>query len=233
METKMTSPFNRNLQSPNVDFNRERALLIALIASEQERFYTNSLTTGADQDILDTLLLTSSKIKDRSRIQLMFSFLKEEGERCAYNIMIPLFLSETDEEKRDSAIQKQFMGIDRLVKYSKSLNGFLKYIQQDKILDIKYEDLQRGILAWDLSKMIILARIAFDQQLITEKEAWEYIEFADKKCRQHFTSWEEIGKSYLLGQVLNYSEKEDIEKVISHYHSAIGNVESPWVKVPF
>lgn len=233
METKMTSLFNRNPHAPNVDSNREHALLIALIASEQERFYTNSLTTGAGQDMLDALLLTNSKIKDKSRIQLMFSFLKEEGERCAYNIMIPLFLSETDEEKRDSAIQKQFMGIERLVKYSKSLNGFLKHIRQDKILDIKHEDLQRGILAWDLSKMIILARIAFDQQLITEKEAWEYIEFADKKCRQHFTSWEEIGKSYLLGQVLNYPEKEDIEKVIRYYHSAIENVESPWVKVPF
>lgn len=233
METKMTSLFNRNPHTPNVDSNHEHALLIALIASEQERFYTNSLTTGADQDILDALLLTNSKIKDKSRIQLIFSFLKEEGERCAYNIMIPLFLSENDERKRDSAIQKQFMGIDRLVKYSKSLNAFLKYIQQDNLLDIKHEDLQRGILAWDLSKMIILARIAFDQQLITEKEAWEYIEFADKKCRQHFTSWKEVGKSYLLGQVLNYSAKEDIEKVISFYHSAIENMESPWTKIPF
>lgn len=233
METKKTLLFNTNPQPGVADLNHQHALFIGLIAGEQKQFYTNSLTTGANQKLLDSLLSDKAKIKEPLQIQSIFNFLKEEGERSAYNIMIPLFLSIKGKEKREAAIQERFIGIERLVQYCRNLNNFLQYIQFHSTLRITNEDLQRGILAWDLSKMIILARIAYDYQLINEKEAWEYIEFADKKCRECFTSWEEVGKSYLLGQVINYPGEDEFKKAIGYYCSAMKDVKSPWINTPF
>nr|WP_302830567.1 DUF1266 domain-containing protein [uncultured Bacteroides sp.] len=233
MKTKKTSLFNANPQPGVVDSNRQHALLIGLIAGEQKQFYTNSLTTGANQELLGSLLSEKTKMKDTLQIQLIFDFLKEEGERGAYDIMIPLFLSNNDEKKRETAIQERFVGIERFAQYCRNLNNFLQYIQSHSTLCITYEDLQRGILAWDLGKMIILARIASDYGLISEKEAWEYIEFADKKCRESFTSWEEVGKSYLLGQAVNHPGEEEFKKVIGYYCSAMEDAESPWINMPF
>ena len=75
--------------------------------------------------------------------------------------------------------------------------------------------------------------VTFLSDMGTEKEAWEYIEFADKKCRECFTSWEEVGKSYLLGQVINYPGEDEFKKVIGYYCSAMKDVKSPWINTPF
>ncbi|MGP1536130.1 DUF1266 domain-containing protein [Bacteroides heparinolyticus] len=73
----------------------------------------------------------------------------------------------------------------------------------------------------------------YTNSLICEQEAWEYIEFSDKKCREYFASWEEIGKSYLLGQAVNYPGEKKFRNVIECYCTATRNTESPWMCTPF
>lgn len=78
------------------------------------------------------------------------------------------------------------------------------YIKENNTIEITNEDLQRGILAWDLGHLVSLARVSYDYGLLAEEEAWKYIEFAGKKCRETFACWKEIGKSFLLGQIMSY-----------------------------
>lgn len=106
METNSAPLFHRNPQAPPVNRNREQALLIGLMSGEQEFFYTNSLTTGRSREELSRHLSLAVRLKDKPNIQLVFNFLKEEGERSAYNIMISLFLSEHNEKKTRSTHQR-------------------------------------------------------------------------------------------------------------------------------
>lgn len=81
METNSAPLFHRNPQAPPVNRNREQALLIGLMSGEQEFFYTNSLTTGRSREELSRHLSLAVRLKDKPNIQLVFNFLKEEGER--------------------------------------------------------------------------------------------------------------------------------------------------------
>ena len=106
--------------------------------------------------------------------------------------MISLFLSEHNEKKREALIKERFLGIDRFVQYCRNLSDFLVYIKENNTIEITNEDLQRGILAWDLGHLVSLARVSYDYGLLAEEEAWKYIEFAGKKCRETFACWKEI-----------------------------------------
>lgn len=109
METNSAPLFHRNPQAPPVNRNREQALLIGLMSGEQEFFYTNSLTTGRSREELSRHLSLAVRLKDKPNIQLVFNFLKEEGERSAYNIMISLFLSEHNEKNAKHSSKNAFL----------------------------------------------------------------------------------------------------------------------------
>ncbi|WP_373828357.1 DUF1266 domain-containing protein, partial [Bacteroides heparinolyticus] len=232
METINSLPFNANPQPGIAGSDKLHALFTGLMAGEQYGFYTNSLTTGANRQSLGKIL-SANNIESSIQLPPLMHFLKEEGERSAYDIMLPLYLSHCDETQREAAIRKKFIGIERLVHYCRNLDISFRHIRLHGKISITNEDLQRGILAWDLGKIIKLSRTAYDCRLISEQEAWEYIEFSDKKCREYFVSWEEVGKSYLLGQAVNYPGEKKFRNVIECYCTATRNTESPWMRTPF
>ena len=233
MKTEFTLHFKFNPQTPPVSKERNQALLIGLMGGEQEHFYINGLNSGINPETLSHYFAAKPQIKRETDIKLIFNFLKEEGERNAYDMIISLFLSENNEKKREENISKRFMGISKFIIYCRNLNNFLTYCKQHTTIDVTHEDLQRGLLAWDLGRLVLLARIAYGSGLISENEAWEYIEYAGKKCREHFINWQEIGISFLLGQVINYPKEEDLEKAIKYFLLVTEDTESPWQKNRF
>lgn len=59
-----------------------------------------------------------------------------------------------------------------------------------------------------MGELISWARIACETGYIDEKTAWEYIKYAGEQCRQTFRNWNEIGKSYLIGQAMITDKKK-------------------------
>lgn len=55
--------------------------------------------------------------------------------------------------------------------------------------------------------MVCLTRIAYDAGFIDESLAWNYICSAGQQCIQAFNDWTELGKSFLLGQAMEATEK--------------------------
>jgi hypothetical protein len=81
-----------------------------------------------------------------------------------------------------------------------------------------------------MGRMVCLVRIAYDTGYINEDLAWNYICSAGQQCMQAFSNWTEVGKSFLLGQAMEASEKEKQERNISLYRKATEDEESPWKK---
>lgn len=63
--------------------------------------------------------------------------------------------------------------------------------------------------------MVCLVRIAYDTGYINEDLAWNYICSAGQQCMQAFSNWTEVGKSFLLGQAMEASEKENRKEILA------------------
>ncbi len=198
-QSSISLRFNQNREGNALLANKEQNLLIGLISSIQTGLFVNSLETGMSKDKLRQMLAEIPQLKQESFITEMLTLLKNEGERTAYSILLPYLLSSDNEEEIETILRKRFFGIESFIQRAHHLHRFMKYIREKNIVSIEKEDFERGILAWDMGELITLARVALETGYIDEQTAWEYIRFAGEKCRQIFKNWEEIGKSYLIG----------------------------------
>lgn len=220
--------FKLNLQVNPLSNRRMQGLLTGLLAGVHSGFYINSLETGVNKTKLQELLIASPRLRNESSITEMLRFLQDEGDRAAYAILLPYLLEMTDQKKLEETIREQFFGIELFVRRIHNLHSFLTVIQQENTQFIGEEELKRGILAWDMGLLVNLARIAYETQNITKKEAWSYIEFAGRQCKKSFDNWEEVGKSFLLGQAMETEDETAMKQAIAHFRLATQSNESPW-----
>lgn len=220
--------FNQNREDVHLTSTRKEYLLTGLIASMQKGFYFNSLKTGMSEDELHALLISITKPKQESSITEMLNFLRHEGERTAYSILLPYLISSKTRKEIENTLRKRFFGIELFVQRVHNICCFLDYIDSRKILSIKEDDLQRGILAWDMGELISLARVAYETGYIDEATVWDHIEFAAQQCRNTYQNREQASKGYLIGQAMKCNGKEELDKAIECFLMATQNLESPW-----
>ena len=229
-EQALFQPFNRNQQRENLESTKETGLLISLIPSLQEDFYVDSLTTGASKETLSKLLLRNPGIKNETAVIEMIHFLHDEGDRISFSILLPFLVAEYDPKELEEKIRKRFFGIELFIRKCNNLHHFITCIKADQTFKIGEEELKRGVLAWDMGRMVCLTRIAYDAGFIDESLAWNYICSAGQQCIQAFNDWTEVGKSFLLGQAMEATEKRKQELYIRLYRQATENPNSPWKK---
>lgn len=220
--------FNLNLQAKQLSNRRMQGLLTGLMTGMHSGFYINSLETGVSKTELQELLIASPRLRNESSVTEMLNFLQDEGDRTAYAILLPHLLASTDKKEQEKIIREQFFGIELFIRRTQNLHCFLTIIQQENNRLIGKEELRRGILAWDMGLLVNLARIAYETENITKKEAWNYIEFAGKQCKKSFANWEEVGKSFLLGQAMEAENEATMKQAIACFQLAIQSNESPW-----
>ena len=229
-EQALFQPFKRNQQRENLESTKETGLLISLIPSLQEDFYVDSLTTGASKETLSKLLLRNPGIKNETAVIEMIHFLHDEGDRISFSILLPFLVAEYDPKELEEKIRERFFGIELFIRKCNNLHHFITCIKADQTFKIGEEELKRGVLAWDMGRMVCLTRIAYDAGFIDESLAWNYICSAGQQCIQAFNDWTEVGKSFLLGQAMEATEKRKQELYIRLYRQATENPNSPWKK---
>ena len=229
-EQALFQQFNRNQQRENLENAKETGLLIGLIPSLQENLYVDSLTTGASKETLSKLLLKSPRIKNETAVIEMIHFLHDEGDRTSFSILLPFLVAKYNPEELEKRIRERFFGIELFILKCNNLHNFITCIKSDQTIEIVEEDLKRGVLAWDMGRMVCLIRIAYDAGFIEESLAWNYICSAGRQCTQAFNNWTEVGKSFLLGQAMEATEKGKQEQCIHLYRQATENPDSPWKK---
>ncbi len=91
---------------------------------------------------------------------------------------------------------------------------------------------EKNLLAWDYMRLINVARWSYSLGFITENEAWEDIDFAGRKLQQNYTSWDDLGRSYILGRTfwLYSNSHPEIESAIAWLES---HSSSPWKTIPW
>jgi hypothetical protein len=90
---------------------------------------------------------------------------------------------------------------------------------------------QRGLLAWDLGRLLAVAGWGFLAGFCNDIEAWGVILPAADRIRNAYASWDEYGQHYKLGALFSMPDAAgQIENVLGQLRAA---PDSPWKMVPW
>jgi len=84
----------------------------------------------------------------------------------------------------------------------------------------------RDLFAWDMARLVHVARHAFHADLLGESEAWSYIRPAARETQRHYPSWAEYGRRFARGRSRWLTERDETsDRAISELLEDPG---SPW-----
>ena len=82
-------------------------------------------------------------------------------------------------------------------------------------------------LAWDMGRLVNVARWCFDLGYISEDEAWKYMETVYQEVQPVYASWREFAAGYLIGRALWSEMERDVVRIVA---GLLKDADSPWVK---
>ena len=212
-----TLRFNHNPLNLILGAEKKKGLRIGYMEAGLQGFYLNSMETGIHPQKLSKLLTEEFHCTDNESATGLFQFLINEGDRVSYQIMLPYLLSTENINEFENIIQKRFFGVERFIRQGKNLYKFVKYTEERRDPIIWINDLEKGIIGWDMGLLVSLARASQACGHITKEKAWDYIEQAAKLCSLDLHTAEEIDKSFLLGKAMKSGKIEDWDRLLSCY----------------
>lgn len=212
-----TVRFNPNPLNLFLGNEKKKGLRIGYMEATLNGFYINSMDTGVHPQKLSRLLSEDFHCTDTESVTGLFQFLINEGDRISYQIMLPYLLSTSNICEFEEIIHKRFFGVERFVQQGKNLYKFVKYTEERRDPIIWINDLERGVIGWDMGLLVGLVRAALGSGYITKEEAWEYIGQASALCAENLRTPEEIDKSYLLGRAMKSGRIEDWDRSLTCY----------------
>lgn len=196
---------------------KRQGLRIGYMESALRGFYLNSLDTGIHPRKLTNLLCNEYPYKSPDCINELFRFLIDEGDRTSYQKLCPCLLSSGSLEEFDKTACEQLSGADGLIQQGRNLFKFKKYAEYRREPLIWMNDIERGIVGWDMGLLVCLSRTAFKCGYITSRKAWEYIELAGEISTNKLHTSQEIDKSFLIGWAMKTENINEWDRAMAYY----------------
>ena len=91
----------------------------------------------------------------------------------------------------------------------------------------------KDVIGWDIGRAAYLVRVGVEMKYLNSDEAWDYLEKAYQRAIRTFDSWEELGRSYIIGRCFwtSHPEERDVLGFCNVVKWLMKHPESPWVKV--
>lgn len=224
-------------KTANLSYERQLALSAALIIAEQNMFYT---------DTLETTKVGAIKAEQKQRLRSAWGIYSTDSALARlktfglihqeYNAAIQTFLA-VDKSQWQSYIELHFPEMDQndIYNYTDSLQAVSATLIEYKIAADSNEVqniFKRGALAWDLGRLVYIARASYTCGYITAEQAWQSIDSIMPQLSMAFTSWNAFGQSYMLGRSIWSHDDGAISGLFDIYFQAISDPKSPWLKYP-
>lgn len=157
-------------------------------------------------------------------------YFMKDGRRWYFNFIYNMM--KTEPEQSWERIMKDYFGDnERAFNYLKVLksNKVLNELKKQELFTFDSE-MNIGIAGYDAAILVGQARKAYTTGIITEEEAWKVISYASSMARQQFSSWEDFGKSFILGFAFDQQHRERSyrEEVYHLYKQVVKSPNSPW-----
>ena len=197
------------------------------VIGEQNDYFINSLWATNDIKAHKKSLTEWWGISDKVSAHDILASRSREGHRQRFNELVDVFLKyDGDTDKLD----KNDPDYEVLVEYFDKVNSALDTEEGQEWFPNIYTDFQVKCNAWDVGRMVFVARSCYTFGYITEDEAWKYINYVTDIAKQSFNGWRNYAKSYLLGRAFwggnNYDDYGSFADVVK---MLVEDEDSPWV----
>ena len=211
-------------KSTDGKLDKEKLRLLAfgapLLVYNDERIDT--IDSENDSDIIKCTLKEWWNVTDHESTVEIVKWLLEEGVHAeADNVLADIHKRGVEnipaEERYD---EENKMGDACLIVKSILENGWCPIGK-----------LPQSTIAWDLVRVVNLGRWAHLCGYINEDEMWQVMQITADTAQKHFSSWEEYGRSFVLGRGIWHGEPQDSETAHEIVTLLLENEESPWKQV--
>lgn len=181
--------------------------------------YVDSLESTTDKETLQEMLEEWWEVTDRQSVLETIDWLLNEGQHANSDPALAEIRTRgldaiTEEEKadEDSKIGDAFTIAEFVTQSNGSSVG----------------ELPKTIIAWDLVRVVNVARWALLCGYIDESEMWKEIETAVGIAEKTFHSWKEYGLSFAVGRGIWRGDTDDYETADEVVSTLLEDKESPW-----
>lgn len=105
----------------------------------------------------------------------------------------------------------------------------LNYMLENQLCTI--EEIPVSSMAWDLVRVVNVARWTQQCGYITTDEMWQIMNVAAEMATQNFASWEEYGRSFAFGRGVWHGDEDDCETAQDIVNTLLKKEESPWIQL--
>lgn len=175
--------------------------------------YANEIALTEEHiDLIDEMLKASS-YEDVKEYEELF------GDESTFSICIQIF---------HRFYEQCLVYASRIV----NLEQTLKDLQEDGFLGTDIAELESvDVTAWDMGRMVNVARYSYDLGYISETQAWDYIFTAEQESSPLYADWAAFGRSYIIGRALWGGNNLNLHDAISTLKKLKNDKKSPWALV--
>ena len=211
-----STPFAKNPKGTSLSSEQIKALSVGAINGEQVSAYIDTLETGMDESRLSRGLGEAWGVTDPDSARDTLEWLRTAGHRQYFETVYRIQQHHAAKDWR-AAVETQFPDAD-----TEQVHGFVKNLAET-IDDLKNKDnvgpadFDRGILAWDMGRLVVVARMAYDKGLAGEEQ-----------CEAVFSSWGQLYQSYIIGRAMWSGAGMTLDGIKEIVHDLLEKEGSPW-----
>jgi hypothetical protein len=221
-----TKKYVKNPNGSSLSLDQQRALGVGAIGAEQQGFFVDTLATGQNAGDLRVKLQEWWDVHDRGTALQTLHWLSDEGHRALFDRLISLY-TEVPAAERKRALAQHFAGEGRAAEYLENLDAAFKTLQAEGV--VSGRDALRGTtLAWDLGRLVVVARSCHTAGYVTEPEAWSLIQRAHAEAVRTFADWSEFSRSFLVGRAVWGGDDLALPGLCTIGRGLQQDAESPW-----
>lgn len=230
--------YEQNPQAAPLSRDDAQAVALGQVICEQNMFFANSLETGGgSSDVAEQVkrLANNWDVVDRDSALSAIERFREGGRRALEDLVLEVYLKVEPAERvavLAEHLPQELMGPAQgmLAEIPQLLAKLKEYelYQEDELPGI----LERGTLAWDLGRVVYIARAALLVGYLDANQAWQVVRQARAQLGEHFPDWKAYGQSYMLGRAFWSIDDMAFDGLATITKASWTDAESVWLKHP-
>lgn len=225
-----TKKYLANPKASSLSLEQRRALGVGAIGAEQQSFFVDTLETGANAGDLRGKLREWWDIGSRDSALQTLQWLSDQGHRDLFDRLVQLYV-EASPTERSRALAERFAGEVRAAEYLDNLSNSVETLHSEGVVNGP-GTLRGTTLAWDLGRLVMVARSCHTAGYITEPEAWSLIQRAHEEAARTFADWPSFSRSFLIGRAMWSGNALSLSGLCTIAQDLQTDPESPWQSAP-
>ena len=222
-------------ENSSLSKEQQRKMLLGAVYAVIDKGYLNTIKTGLEKEEREDRLEKDWNICTHDSAVDALNGLKVACTKD-YSPNIGEAFKLKEQKAIEEHLSETFVNPNDAKACAEQIGRAFKYIGnlvKEGIVKDEAEFSRIGGIAFDATRLISVARWCAESKYISEKELWEYVDFADELAHKSLTSWEDYGKSYLIGYCLWGADGYELKYRTPTVKKLMNEPDSPWQHFSF